>query len=75
MPPDAVLFIINGIKHYVEPTHGYYPPIRVRADGCTPYERQWGERRPFWDAYAAWERGGRVVTEEGVAVWESGGVG
>lgn len=59
----------QGREYRVE-WHPYFGPSRLKKDG-DQYERQPGERHPFWDGIAAWQAAGLRADDEGNAIMEA----
>lgn len=55
---------VNGRYHTFE-MHRYCGPIRLKSDGETPTDKQWGENSPFWDVFYKWLDNGQKVDEHG----------
>ena len=53
-----------GTKLVPVEMHKYHGPCPLRKDG----EHAQRVARGFWDAFKAWEDGGKLVTDDGVCV-------
>ena len=60
---------VAGRSHRFEDSDRF-GPTAISAKGEI-LARQWGERHPFWSAYAAWVQQGRQVEDDAqTCVWE-----